>query len=193
MKAKILGLLLLVSLVSGSAAFAAAITDTVQAPTGFFVPTDAQKNDFGTYWRQYDQDWEWQHNAIGGSFTTANLNISAYDVDAAQGEVDNIYLFDLTSNDWVLLGALAGANSQWAFTDFSLGSQWFDEIAAGLKVKIDIDANEDLWYVTLAKSSLSLDGGTLPDPDPNPVPEPATMLLLGGGLLGLAYLKGRKN
>lgn len=193
MKAKILALLLLVSLISGSAAFAAPITDTVQAPTGYFVPTDAQKNDFGTYWRYDDQDWDWQHSAIGGSFTTANLNISAYDVDAAQGEVDNIYLFDLTSNDWVLLGALGGANSQWAFTDFSLGSQWFDEIAAGLKVKIDIDATDAGWYVTLAKSSLSLDGGILPDPDPNPVPEPATMLLLGGGLLGLAYLKGRKN
>ena len=79
------------------------------------------------------------------------------------------------------------------FHGFRLTSDWYDEIAAGLKVKIEIDATDAGWAVTLAKSSLSIDGGILPDPDPNPVPEPATMLLLGGGLLGLAYLKRRKN
>lgn len=192
MKAKILALLLLVSLVSGSAAFAAPITDTIQSPAGFFVPTDAQKYD-NPYYRWEDMDWEWQHTAIGGTITSANLNISAFDVDYDAGEVDYIYLWDLGTSSWANIGRLVGATDAWAFTDFSLTSDWYDEIAAGLKVKIEIDATDAGWAVTLAKSSLSIDGGILPDPDPNPVPEPATMLLLGGGLLGLAYLKRRKN
>jgi len=69
-----------------------------------------------------------------------------------------------------------------------------DEIATGLQVWMDVDAghNEDWWAVTLAKSALSVDGATLPDPNPgHQVPEPATMLLFGFGLAGLAGFNKR--
>jgi hypothetical protein len=49
-------------LLASLSASAAAI-DTVQAPTGYFVPTDALKYNY-TYWRGHGQDWDWTHNPI---------------------------------------------------------------------------------------------------------------------------------
>lgn len=167
-----------------------AVTDTIQAPTGFFVPTDAQKNS-DPYYRWYNQDWGWVHNPIVGSITSASLNISAFDVDAPS-EVDNVYAND--SGSWVLLGSLAGADNIWAFTSFALGANFFDDINSGLQVKIDIDTTHDsnFWAVALAKSSLSTDGSPLPDPIPGiPEPESYVMLLAGLGLLG--FMARRKK
>jgi hypothetical protein len=166
---------------------AAGVTDTIQAPTPYFVPTDAQKYD-APYYRWYGEDWGWTHNSIGGTITSAALNISAFDVDYDQGERDIIWAYD--SGAWVNLGYLAGANDSWAFTNFPLGASFFDDIATGLQVKIEIDSTAAGWAVTLAKSSLSIDGGTLPPPQPTP--EPTTMLLLGSGILGLIGF-GRKK
>lgn len=169
----------------------AGITDVVQAPTDYFVPDNSQLYDW-PYYRWYGDDWSWQHNAIGGSFTTATLNISAWDVDAASGEVDNIYALD--SGSWTLLGSLAGLDNDWGYTTFNLGASFFDDIASGLQVKMDIDSTHtsDYWAVTLAKSVLSLDGGTLPNPNPGPaVPEPSTLILMGAGLASLAVLRKR--
>jgi hypothetical protein len=170
----------------GSFAFAAPAVDIVQAPTGYFVPTDGQKYD-APYYRWYNEDWSWQHSAIASTFTTATLRISAFDIDAP-AEVDKIYAYD--SGTWVLLGSLAGGNDIWQYTDFGLGANFFDDILTGLQVKIDIDSTNDeeenVWAVTLAKSTLSLDGGVGPGPEPGPVPEPLTMLLLGLGLTGIA-------
>lgn len=178
----------------GSFAGAAPVSDVINAPTGYFVPTDAQKWDSG-YWRWYDEDWGWSHNAIAGPITSAELGISAFDVDYAGGERDIIYAWENSQNggagDWVALGELAGGNAIWQFTKFTLSSDFYDDIINGLQVKIDIDSTHtsDTWAVTLAKSVLSVDGGGFPDPDPDPVPEPATMLLLGGGLAGLGVLR----
>lgn len=175
------------------AGMAQAAIDVVEAPTGFFAPDNTQLFN-APYYRWYNEDWSWQHSAIGGAFTTASLNISAWDVDASSGEVDNIYALDNAT--WTLLGSLAGLDNDWGYTTFNLGANFFDDIAGGLQVFIDIDSthNFDNWAVSLAKSVLSLDGGVLPDPDPNPtpsVPEPSTFVLMGAGLAGVAMLRKR--
>jgi len=181
-----------VMLVFVSVALAAPVTDTIQAPTGYFVPTDAQKYD-DPYYRWYGGDWGWTHNAIGGTITSASLNISAFDVDYDYGERDEIFVWDSNLSSWSSLGYLTGVNDTWSYATFTLGSDFFDEIAAGLQVSMVIDTTAAGWAVTLAKSVLSVDGGVLPDPNPNPVPEPCTMILFGTGIAGAAGILRKRS
>lgn len=171
--------------------YAAAVTDVVQAPSAYFLPVSASPYD-SPYYRDRSQDWGWTHSAIAGAFTTASLSISAFDVDYSSGETDNIYALD--SGDWVFLGTLTGSDGNWEYGNaFNLGSNFFDDIATGLQVKIDIDATNSGWVVTLGKSALSLDGGALPPPLPG-VPEPSSwaMMIAGFGLVG-ASMRRRKS
>ena len=174
-----------------SGVHAATTTDTLQYGSAgtsshtYFVDVDSNKFR-SPYYRNSSQDWGWTHNAIAGSITSASLNISAFDVDAgptSSYELDKIYALD--SGTWTLLGSLAGNSNAWAFSTFALGANFYDDIATGLQVKLDIDANKRGWLVTIAKSSLSVDGGGLPPPIPS-IPEPETyaMLLAGLGLIG---------
>ena len=128
MKTKVLVLLLFGMVFAfGGIAHAAAV-DVVQWNTPYFLDEDAHKyND--PYYRWYNGDWGWTHNGISGSATSATLNISAWDVDAASGEVDLIYAYD--NGVKTLLGSLAGADDKWAHTTFTLSSNFFDDIAAG--------------------------------------------------------------
>jgi hypothetical protein len=162
--------------------------NVVQAPTGYFVPTDAQKYD-SPYYRWYGEDWGWTHGAVDAPTTSVTLLISAFDVDAPS-EVDNIYAWENTAATWVLLGSLAGANDVWAYTTFTLGSAFWDDVVTGLQVKIAIDtATQGSWAVTLAKSVVTVDGGTPPPPNPTVPDGGATLMLLGGALTGLAALR----
>ncbi|MGL6044028.1 MAG: hypothetical protein ACRC1J_08905, partial [Sandaracinobacteroides sp.] len=130
----------------GTSAWAIPAIDVVEAPSGFFVPTDAEKYD-DPYYRGFGEDWEWQHGAIITPFTTASLSISAFDVDSCCGEKDDIYVKD--NGVWVFLGTLSGENDQWDYgNSFDLGANLFDDILAGLMVQIRIDQNNDDWIVT---------------------------------------------
>src|SRR5688500_13465799 len=103
---KLVGAALLAMSFVGTAG-AVPVTDTVQAPTGFFAPGQAAT--FGSpYSAAQTEDWGWTHSAIGTPFTTATLNISAFVVDASDGELVAIYAFD--NGVQTLLCYLSGGN-----------------------------------------------------------------------------------
>ena len=186
--------LLAASLLGVSQSQAAPVTDTVQAPTGFFVPTDGQRFD-SPYYRGLGENWGWTHGVIAGAIGSATLNISAFDVDAPPqvgfvGEIDKVYAND--SGTWVYLGDLKGGNNIWAFSTFALGASFFDDINSGLQVKIDIDTTHEGWFVTLAKSSLSVDNGALPPPVPG-IPEPGTYAMMLAGLAVVGSIARRRQ
>ena len=183
--------------------FAVVTLDTIDASSGqagtFFVPNPGLESQF-PYFRYMGEDWEWQHNAIGGTINTATLSISAWDVDNPSSitgradEIDEIQAYNNNTSMWETVGVLAGSTNSFSFTTFDLGASWFDEIAAGLMVQILIDQNNtNFWGVSLAKSVLSIDGAPLPDPNPNPVPLPAAVWLFGTALLGLVGFGRRKS
>jgi hypothetical protein len=186
--------LLAASLLGVSQSQAAPVTDTVQAPIGFFVPTDGQRFD-SPYYRGLGENWGWTHGVIAGAIGSATLNISAFDVDAPPqvnfiGEIDKVYAND--SGSWVYLGDLKGGNNIWAFSTFALGASFFDDINSGLQVKIDIDTTHEGWFVTLAKSSLSVDNGALPPPVPG-IPEPGTYAMMLAGLAVVGSIARRRQ
>lgn len=183
----------LISVLCGASALlvaapAAATVDVVEAPTGYFVPDDTQL--YNSPYYRYGGSWDWTHGAIAPGFATASLYIAAFDVDDGTDggfppEIDNIYAMD--NGAWTLLGILDQTSSDnWTYTTFDLGANFFDDIAAGLQVRVDIDVGDTGWALALSKSVLTTDGEAPPPPTPGAVPEPATWLLmmLGFGLVG---------
>jgi hypothetical protein len=195
-KSKLITLMSIATLFIAANSYSATLTDTIDANSNFsnnfFVPDEASKYS-KPYYRGWKQDWEWQHNPVNTAFTKANLNISAFDVDFSKGEIDDIYAWNNQTSDWELLGALAGADDIFSFTDFSLDSSWFDEISLGLLLKMDIASKAKNWVVTLAKSSLSIDGGALPPPAPSAVPLPAAVWLFGSALVGFLGIRRKSK
>lgn len=187
---------------ASSLSFAAPVTDVKEFANNalgeYFVKDDASKYN-SPYYRNANQDWLWNHNAISGTFSSIKLNISAFDVDygaSRSWEHDVISVWDGSS--WFDLGELAGASDIWAFTDFDLsGYSWAQaQVNAGLKVAINIDKYSTGWLVTLGKSTLTTDGGNqqcVPTPGVpcthTSVPEPSGLMLLGLGLLSLAFVR----
>lgn len=196
---KLLSVIALGAISLAGAAYAGEIDiiDASDAQAGtYFVPTDAQKYD-SPYYRPYYQDWGWTHNALTAPFTTAELNVSAFDVDYAGipgyvGERDEIFAYDTDTATWLSLGFLDGSDNIWEFTTFALSSTLFNEVALGLQVKIDIDTLAEGWIVTLAKSTLTTDGTPAGNPTPGVPDSGATALLLGLGLVAMQLVRRQR-
>ena len=101
----VLSSLVLGALFNASSVLAATV-DTIDAtsPTSnvtpnYFAPGGAETFDF-PYYREFGEDWEWVHNAVTTSYTTAALSISAFDVDTIGGEVDIIQGFEASTGLW---------------------------------------------------------------------------------------------
>jgi hypothetical protein len=147
------------------------------------------------YYRYADGDWGWDHNAIAGlNITSATLTLDNWDVDSADGEVDNVYVWH--NGAWDLLGALTGNDGDFIYangfgsTTFVLGSQYFGDISAGLQLWLDIDATrpqgQTFWAMSLTNSKLSVEGV-------RGVPDAGSSLLLAGvGLAGLLAFARRR-
>lgn len=183
----------------------AATVDLIDASSGqsgtFFVPVVGQETE-SPYYREIGEDWGWVHNAIAAGFTSAKLNISAYDVDEAPCgqtvcEIDLIEAFDAATSSWMSLGALTGADNMFSFTEFDIyafgGGSLIDDIVAGLQVRIQIDQGDGGWLVSLAKSVITTDGADPGNPNPSEVPLPAGGWLLVSALVGLGALRRRKH
>lgn len=131
-------------------------------------------------------EYSWAHNGLGtsSSLTSAKLKINAYDVDAP-AEVDKVFAFDTSLNDWVSLGNLWGKNNKSKTTSFTLGSEWFDEIASGLQMKILFLSQG--WATKLNWAKLYVDGKYCPPV--SAVPVPAAAFLFAPALLGFMGLR----
>ena len=174
--------------------------------TTFWVPILGQELS-SPFYRDFSGDWGWRHNPVVG-FTTATLNISAYDVDFGSGERDAVYIG--TNNTGTFLGYLQGTNNAFSFANFDV-SLFATELAAGLQIFLDIDcatscvggspigatSTPGLWAVSLSKSVLTTDGANPGNPNPGQhgvVPIPPAIVLFGSGLLGLGlFARRRKN
>jgi hypothetical protein len=188
-----------------STSHATAFTDVQDfsnnSPTEYFLDVDANKYN-APYYRGQTQDWGWTHGAItSGVFAAATLNISAFDVDFSAGEHDYVSVW--TGSSWLGLGNLGGASDAWAFTTFDLApylATWATtQINSGLKVAMNIDTANAGWIVTLAKSTLSVNGGSLecvPQPGVpcgNNVPEPESFAMMLLGLPMIAWTVRRRK
>lgn len=172
--------------------------------TTYWLDDDANKFD-DPYYRSPTEDWGWEHNAIAGTFTSASLAISAFDVDTPS-EIDNISIYNTATASWVTLGTLTGSSDVWSFGQVfdltPLLAGWVnDEINAGLQVAIDISVGSSSWWVTLSKSVLSVDGGSqqcvptpgVPCTPGGGVPEPAPVALFGLGLVAIVASRRLRN
>lgn len=179
---------ILAALLASAVALKAAWIDVIDASDAqagtYFTPDDASKYN-APYYRWAGEDWDWTHTAYAGSYTTATLSISAFDVDAGSGELDVIAVVNGAP---IVIGSLAGGSDIWSYTSFDV-TALAAQIALGLKVEIRIDENNAGWAVTLAKSVLTLDGATPPPPQPGVPDGGASLILLGLGALGLGLVR----
>jgi len=140
-------------------------------------------------WFKGPDAYSWDHDGLGSvdSLTSASLKIKAYDIDNAS-EINSVHAYDTNLADWVDLGNLTpGGNNNYSWTTFSLGEEWFDEIAAGLQLKVLFE--KDHWVSKLKWSKLSVHGEYCPPV--SEVPLPAAVWLFGSALVGFTSFRRR--
>lgn len=142
--------------------------------------------------------FDWQHllpdldpNLVV-TLLDANLSVDAQNANDNYNAITN----PSNPNDLVyigetLLGPLTGIGNSYTTTafDLSLPPNW---LTGGLlDFHLDYFTTENL-AIQLYSSTLTIEY-QLSDPGMAPVPEPSTLILLGGGLLGLFAVKMRKK
>lgn len=102
--------------------------------------------------RDYGPVDEHGHPAPGNLLfgKTMLLTLRAWDVDEAQGEVDDVRF----NGNLLVPGQLSGANDQWATDTFDVFASWLhlptpDNPRGTNTVQIDVDRNNDGWAVEI--------------------------------------------
>lgn len=125
---------------------------------------------------------DFQHASIWGVVPAqATLAITAKDVDSTDGELDNVFAYNVDSSSWINLGNLTGtnnANSTTTFT-FSLTPDWSNSISSGLKVSIQRDQTFVFGPVQSTLTAV--------------VPEPETYAMLLAGLGAVGFMARRRQ
>ncbi len=99
---------------------------------------------------------------IGRSFTVfceinevAELAIYAYDVDESDGEVDRVWLDDLTAGTSVALGTLSGMDDSWNNTSFRIDPE---NLIQGHTYRFRMCSEVSGWVVYLRNITLTVNG-----------------------------------
>lgn len=145
-----------------------------------------------------DASFTWQHLLpdldpnLAATLLGATLSVAAQNANDNYNAVTNpTNLNDLVFMDNVLLGTLDGNGMSFTTTtfDLSLSQDW----ATGdlLDFHLEYFTTENI-PIQLYSSTLTIDY-QLSDPGMAPAPEPSTLILLGGGILGLVAVRMRKK
>lgn len=113
-----------------------------------------------------DADFGWTHtfDTTGKAIFSAELRISAWDVDYSSGERDRV------DADGTTLGYLRGSPSSWSITTFNIEPTDAAAMLADGEIDIDLDIDEfnGGWLVEIDYSRLSIHWDWLPVADAGP-------------------------
>lgn len=151
---------------------------------------------------QYTDTYSTTHGRYSPADQTGNLATFTF-TGLGSGWTEGSMWFDMADFQATTFGAVIttynGINQNWSFNDgypstvvryFDLAQDVIDSInlTGMLEVVIDRNGSSDFYGFDYAMLSDELGDDT----NNNPVPEPSTVLLLGSGLMGLAWY-GRKR